>query len=132
MLSFSVLNVAPIVFFGYVMWVLSAINTNSGEALSLLVVHGVVPAFAAFGFYRIWLGIVEIKPNWFYLFVESHADMDDEYKFVEPMYAYRPVNPPLDGNRPIVYIGKNSGWANLLCGLLYVIIGVIVPWAGGG
>jgi len=66
-LSMLIFNLLPLVFFGYIMWALHAHNDFSWDhpffASCHLVGHGVIPAFAIFGFYRLWLSVVEFRPK---------------------------------------------------------------------
>jgi hypothetical protein len=68
-LSFLLLNIAPLTFFVGVLMALHGGDAppaaTAEYARDLLV--GAVPALGHFGFYRIWLGLVERRPSWFYL-----------------------------------------------------------------
>jgi hypothetical protein len=95
LLSFVILNLFPVVFFCFVFHLLAAerltgdefvepcvvsksgtsetrqtceCHTRSdGEAHSVKqVLAGILPAFAVFGFYRLWVAIVQCRPTWFY------------------------------------------------------------------
>jgi hypothetical protein len=95
LLSFAVLNTVPVVFFCVVFHLLAAdrltgdefvapcvaseignsetrqtceCHTRSdGDAHSVnQVLAGILPAFAIFGFYRLWVSIVQCRPTWFY------------------------------------------------------------------
>lgn len=58
-LSVLVLNVLPLFYF---VWAYSWLGSKECKFVGL----AVVPAFAVFGFYRLWIGLVECKPESFY------------------------------------------------------------------
>jgi len=85
-------------------------------------VRGVIPAFAIFGLYRFWLAVVELHPAGFY--VASQEAIDEKYRHVEPTYRHK-----LDDRKgPVVDLGPDCGWMNLLFGLGYVVVGALAPW----
>lgn len=62
--SFLILNVLPIFYFS---WSFNRLGVASKDnAINQSVLHGVIPAFAIFGFYRIWVCIIEFLPRFFY------------------------------------------------------------------
>src|SRR6266566_2485410 len=66
LLSVAFFNVAPILFFALALYTLKGDSVCTNHTVSSLVFHGIVPAFAAFSFYRLWLSVVEFHPNAFY------------------------------------------------------------------
>ncbi len=77
------------------------------------IVTGVVPAFAVFGFYRLWLAIVEFWPACFY---QSEAHQDPAL---------------IGGNEPTTdFLKVEKRWArgNLWFALAYLAIATLVPW----
>ena len=69
LLSFVLLNAAPILYFIFVLWLLQGKPRNGPEwGLNdmLAVSAGILPAFAAFGLYRVWTSIVQWKSASFY------------------------------------------------------------------
>ncbi len=60
--SFLLLNVVPILFFS---WTFFRLKDTPSETL-LQISAGVLPAFAIFAFYRLWMGIVQCNPSYFY------------------------------------------------------------------
>jgi hypothetical protein len=70
LLSFFLLNVIPILFFIHMYWVLSKefwwFNTPASWAGTVRLLGAVVPGFAAFGFYRLWMATVQKWPTLFY------------------------------------------------------------------
>src|SRR5471030_1069716 len=63
-LSFLLLNLCPLLLFVYVLWPLHGIAIDQNLIVgSLRLLQSVVPAFAVFGLYRLWIGIVEKWPD---------------------------------------------------------------------
>lgn len=67
-LSILVLNILPISFFAFSLFALAGPRVAQWTPTStvLVVIFGVFPAFAIFGFNRLWLGIVESNVEAFY------------------------------------------------------------------
>src|SRR5438270_8581356 len=85
-LSMLLLNVCPIVFFAIAFFLLRHTPTNAPSHWTFVAtlrqtVAGVIPAFAIFGFYRIWLGIVELFPARFY---QHDDERNESIKDIEP------------------------------------------------
>jgi len=95
-LSVTLLNAAPILYFS---WVLLRL---SGHRFS--VISGILPAFAIFGFYRIWLALAGSAAGWFYY---SEAKLPPEIKEIEPAFETWP---------------QWTWFLNLLFGLIYVLV----------
>lgn len=70
--SFIIVNIAPIVYFIAAFYCLRGGFTDGSSVewdifhTARILLAGVLPAFAIFGFYRLWMGIVEIIPQIFY------------------------------------------------------------------
>jgi hypothetical protein len=99
------LNIAPLAYFGW-MWRVLAERTDA-------VIIAILPAFAIFGFYRIWLALTEIRVNWFYY---GSAALPDALKTdstskvtLEPCFEVMPTY---------------AWWVNLLFGALYVVAAI--------
>jgi len=124
LLAVGILNLLPLLFFGYILWALTGrgLNPTDGTLLVVvqLVIQGVIPAFGIFGVYRIWLGILELQPSLFYKAVPAQLP---EKRHVEPTYRHV-------GNTdfPMVDLGKGIGLGNLLAGGCYIVLASIVPW----
>jgi hypothetical protein len=118
--AFLVLNVFELGYFG---WALGKLGDAKFACLSGLglVWRGVIPAFAAFGFYRLWFGLVELRPLWFYL-KRSH-NLPPEFRKSEPTVEelWYPRN---IGGR-LQEIPITTGCQNLLFALLYLIAAVV-------
>ncbi|MBN1364989.1 MAG: hypothetical protein JW976_09320 [Syntrophaceae bacterium] len=116
-LSTLMLNVLPIMFFALAFYMLrntpvvAASQWNWCETLQQ-VFAGVVPAFAVFGFYRLWLAAVEFWPTLFYQRIK-HQDE-----------AIEKIDPTIEELR----IGSKYGRWNLPFALLYLFIATVVPW----
>lgn len=68
-LALLILNVLPILYFVIIFYCLKT-NPFKGECwinISAMVLSGIIPAFGIFGFYRLWLGIIEKDPSKYYL-----------------------------------------------------------------
>ncbi len=116
-LSVIVLNVLPVFFFTWVFFLLRntpACHSSSwGFAETLRqVIAGVVPAFAVFGFYRLWLAIVEISPTTFYY--QNVAAQPDDAKGIEPTVECRQVR-------------HKWWWRNLGFAVLYLLVATLAP-----
>lgn len=109
-LSMLLANFAPIVFFLGVFFLLrnTPMTTTSQWDWSQTcrqVLGGILPAFAVFGFYRLWLGIVEATPKWYY---QSQADQPPNLSGIEPTIEW-------------LGIKRKYSPRNILVALLYLV-----------
>jgi len=84
---------------------------------------GVIPAFGIFGFYRLYLGIIELFPKTFYY---SHANQKlTKYRYLEPTID----NKKNEKRKPdCIYLGDNeSGIQNIIWALIYISFGILTP-----
>lgn len=131
LLSFIVLNVAPLVFFGYILWALAvrtALPLDRPLAkVSQLVIRGVVPAFGIFGLYWVWIAIVEFFPHRFYF--ANPDDLTPNCRHIEPTYRVE-SEPPGTPVRvtPVVDLYPDGRWERLCFGLAYLIVAALAPW----
>jgi hypothetical protein len=128
LLSFIVLNLLPFFFLGYVLWVLHIQGPTTSEnpfiAIPELVIQAMLPALANFGFYRIWLGFIELRPKWFY---ETNPErLREEFRHVEPTVRFEVTGKA--SNSPVIDIGPHTAIPNLLWGAVYIIIAAVAPW----
>lgn len=129
-LSMLLLNLLPLIFFGYVYFVLNGKNLCSVTWIASIqvVVIGILPASAVFGFYRLWLGIIEVSPDKYYYKAETpkrSSKLKEKYWHVEPVYlTYHQAN----FEQPYVYLGFDSGKSNILWAICYIVIAALVPW----
>lgn len=127
LLSLLVLNAIPLLLFGYVVWVLGAHHgPDMGHPIFHLVGHGVVPAFALFGCYRLWLAIVEACPSTFYSSKVGNGGVPEKYQHSEPTYRNTPDN--TQTQLPIVHLGPDTAGPNAGAALLYLVVGMAAPW----
>jgi hypothetical protein len=133
LLSFGMLNVLPLIFFGVALGALANQTAASSTCVTILKLtgYGVVPAFAAFGFYRIWLGLLECKPDCFY--VKCKADLPEEYKNSEPTTAERWYPIPKGEKLKLTTAGRNLGWGFTYVGVAAVALALACwdppfPW----
>ena len=110
-LSFVLLNILPVLFFVAVLhllggprWIISAWTFESDVRMCA----AVAPAFASFGFLRIWTSVVQFKPEWFYPQRQSWDALGISI-------------PPAD-------LRKEWAAGNFCFGLLYVLVGLLLPW----
>ncbi len=127
-------NIIPILYFGLV---INVLDPNC-EAFNLsFILASVVPAFAPFGFYRLWQGIVELRPNWFYLSIAQRTTwMPGKWLFSDPTYVapehwiknrersqFMVLREGRLVDLPVVHIGdRTSGFFNLGGGTLYIVV----------
>lgn len=113
-LSFLLLNVLPILYFGWTIWMLSgshlAVKSWDIGSIARLVLHSVVPAFATFGFYRMWIGVIELDPDFFYFATDQ--DVPERFSAVEPSVEF-------------LKIRTGVGPRNILYALLYILAGLV-------
>lgn len=91
------MNVAPIVFLVLAFYCLKNGSPDGSPSqwglwtTVRLLLAGVLPAFAIFGFYRIWMGMVELMPRVFY---ESKTQQSNDLKDIEPTIEELHLNHP--------------------------------------
>jgi len=128
LLSFIILNILPFLYFGYVLWVLTIRGQTTSHraiiAIPELILQGMLPALANFGFYRVWLGIIEWHPKWFYK--KYLNDLPKEFRHVEPIVKFHV--PKVKYDTPIIFIGPHTAVPNLTWGIIYLIASSISPW----
>lgn len=116
LLSFALLIVAPITFFTFALWMLVGAGTDprqwTGYTVISVVLHGVIPALAAFSFYRLWLGLVEFSPPSFYL--DKRDDLPDHLRVSS--------DPLVEPTAKDLNITPQTSCGNLLVGLGYLLI----------
>jgi hypothetical protein len=127
MLSFVVLNVLSLF---YIVVALCLLERPAPLRMPLSFVveylRAIIPAFAAFAFYRIWLGLIEISPKTFYAC--GIDQVPEKYRLVEPTFRkyYRESREATSA--PVVDLGPDTGVANLLFGVIYLIVSTAVLW----
>jgi hypothetical protein len=106
--SMLMLNIAPILFFGYVFFHLGGAKADIEHWRDIFT--AVVPAFGVFGIYRIWIAGIEFCPRRFYYQNEIELQKHNRWMI---------------GSEPTVSFLKLNGemwWSNLLFGLLHVMV----------
>lgn len=119
-LSFVILNVLPVLYFSSVLWITSDyhIRIPIQDAIFL----GVVPAFGIFGFYRLWLGIIELSPESYYYSINVPGT---RYKNVEPLLGnWYDENKKSD---KVYFCDKKTGMLNTLWAVIYISFGLLIP-----
>lgn len=117
LLSLLLLNIMPLLYFGIILSILNNSQTNS---IVCLIFNGIVPAFAVFGFYRVWLGIIELNPALFYYKLPANVPLEfgkSEPNIAELWYAKE------DNGCAYRNMEITTGMANIVTGVIYIIIG---------
>lgn len=131
-LSILLLNLLPIVYFGYVLWFTYGRGPTDTDTKFLVVakvlIQGILPAFGMFGFYRMWLGIVELRPELFYKYTPDK--LPEKYRCVEPTYRLGPNKDTTKDTitMPVVDLGEDTGKGNIVAASIYLIVGGLSPW----
>ena len=130
-LALLLLNLLPIVYFGYILYItfLPGRGLANGDTTIIVVTkiltQGVLPAFGMFGIYRLWLAIIELKPSLFYK--NKPGDVPAKYRHVEPTYRLS-YEDKCSSSGPVVELGEDAGKGNLLAALIYLLVGLFSPW----
>lgn len=114
--SLAMLNIVPALFFGYTLVQLGRHPAQTAVG-GLEIVAGVVPAFAVFGIYRIWMAVIERWPAGFYY--RDHSEQEKEkpdLKKVEPTFTE-------------LYLNPKRWWVNLLFGAIYVVVAIAAAFS---
>ena len=129
-LALFLLNLLPIVYFGYILHLtfLPGRGPAEGDTIFIVVtkilIQGVLPALGMFGIYRLWLAVIELKPDLFYK--RKLDDVPKMYRHVEPTYRLSNKE-QRRSSEPVVDLGEDAGKGNLLAALIYLIVGLISP-----
>lgn len=130
-LALLLLNLLPIVYFGYILYSTSlpgrgpAGGDTTFIVVTKILIQGVLPALGMFGIYRLWLAIIELKPGLFYK--PKPDDVPEMYRHVEPTYRLSDKEQRCP-SEPVIDLGKDTGKGNLIAALIYLIVGLISPW----
>ena len=111
--STLMLNVVPIVYFTCML------RHLKGEVYGDPMLAGVIPAFAIFGFYRFWIGIMEIRPALFY-----YKDNNE----MRRLKKSRLVNAEPTMKELHFANVRWRWWRNVFFGLLYVVVATYPVW----
>jgi len=119
LLSLGLMTLAPLIFFGFVMVQLDQYKEVEWTFLgtSKVLIHSVLPAFAVFGFYRLWVAIVELFPESFYR------------KKVEDQGIPLEIEPTLEslGLKDKEKVNK-WGYMNFAIALIYIVVAFIASF----
>ena len=77
-------------------------------------IRGVLPAFAIFGLYRLWLAIIQVWHRSFYLSKQE----------LKSLCVHEGTEPALEELK----ITRDWWWVNVLFGILYVIVPALIVW----
>ncbi len=112
-------NILPLLYFWLISVKLSSCTakpfTDHCTAFQFII-SSVIPAFGVFGFYRLWLGVVEWRGDYFY-----YKNRDELQEFADSIHKKLncKIEPTSDG------LGFQA-WghqANIIAGLLYMALG---------
>ena len=112
LVSFLILNILPILYFS---WSLNRLSAASQNTINQSVLHGVIPAFAIFGFYRIWICLIEFFPRFFY-----REKDNGEYPKAEIEPTLESLNIPLNSTH------LKNALMNFIFGIIYIGIGIVL------
>lgn len=123
LLALACFDVAPVLYFAFALCILK--GDAATHTIPQIVLHGVVPAFAAFAFYRLWLSAVEYKPAKYYC--AQQVDLPERLRS-----ATQPVIEPTmcDLNLKPEVSCETTG-INLLVAVAYLVVAsvfLIVRW----
>lgn len=136
-LAILLLNLLPLGYFLFMMWILR--NVSAGTTCRHLLL-GIVPAFGVFGLYRFWLASIECSPKTFYKAKRvpdgdpsAKTDgLEEKFWHVEPIYRQR-FSPPAGGPQPsedrslpVIDVGLNASVGNAVAGVIYLVVVAIV------
>ena len=113
-----ILNILPILYFGIILSLLK--NNKSGiNSIVHILINSVIPAIGIFGIYRLWIAIIEWRPDLFY---KRNIDLvPKKYQHVEPTYSLEYS----DSKYPVVSIAEGACFGNFITALVYIAIGLI-------
>ena len=108
-----ILNFLPILFFGVVLFCLAgpAVGAWTGCVTFSVVIGGVVPAFAIFGFNRLWLGTMGWKVDKFYGKNADGKYVTEENREPENLLVPQPI--------------PEKGICNIITGIGYLIVAIL-------
>jgi hypothetical protein len=109
-----------------ILWELNRAGDLKNNAWTLcmtakLFVRGVIPSFAPFGFYRVWLSVIEA-------FTQTCYYTKEELENTEKLKIWKPVNDGahiIEPSAESLNIKKEAACYNLLFGMLYIIAGIV-------
>lgn len=125
-LSVFVLNVIPVLYFALILCMLSgkvsADVFSSFWSTCRVVAASIVPAFAVFGFYRLWIGIVECRPSCFYYSKDNIETALPECD-VKGLNIGEYIEPTIES----LCLKKWAAVPNLIFGIAYIAVAVLWP-----
>jgi len=116
--SIVIFNIIPLVYVAVILEILSKSGADTSLSGFQLVLRGVVPAFAAFGFYRLWLGVVEIFPD---LFLAKDEKTVAQYN--PPAKDSVPTEPYQD----MFKLDRINGILNVFYAIVYIGVALGIP-----
>jgi hypothetical protein len=131
LLAKLILNILPILYFVIIFYVLELkgklceLQRKCLVDITAIVLSGIIPAFAIFGFYRLWIGIIERRPKSFY---DYSCNLPTRY--TPCCCAKTKPEPGLEelGIIPSNYYAYRK---NIIVGIAYVLVaisGAVIPF----
>lgn len=125
-LSTLMFNLLPLLTFALFFWLLSGtppslLAEKRWYVIMPWTIAGVLPAFAIFGFYRLWLGIVECCRETFYMHKSPHEPDEKGPDTTGPDRIDSKVEPSIES------LALDSKWSrnNLVVGVAYIAFALI-------
>jgi hypothetical protein len=115
-------NLCPLIFFAYAMGVLNRYDDIDWTVPGTMriVIRSVPPAFAVFGFYRLWVGIMEIRPQWYY---RQH----DRCPTFGGIISHK-IDPTMESLDLREDHARLWCWINIKWAMIYVLFALLGPW----
>lgn len=115
--SFIIFNLFPLIYYASFLCILNqSAKIESSWVFydfTRFIARCVVPSFGAFGFYRLWLTIIEIFPKYFYS--PTQTELGPQYqRIIEKGLV---IEPSLDELG--IRIDSNNGWKNMIWSFIY-------------
>jgi len=126
-----ILNILPILYFAGIFHVLGSNGSLCPQQrecwtdLTAIVLSGIIPSFGIFGFYRLWLCIIEYKPTNYYMCRSSIP-----LKYIEYSNTENEPEPRLE-KLAILESSKYTWRKNMVTGFTYLILsstGTVQPY----
>lgn len=130
-LALIILTLFPLLYFIVIFYILGQ-NSNLCDSQKKCIIEvikwclsSIIPAFAIYGFYRLWIGIIECSPESFYCY---SWELPNKYKSY-----YNSQNKPEPSLEELGILRSNiySYWKNMLIGSAYILfsgVGAILPY----
>lgn len=117
-LSLIIFNLVPIIYFAFIIYFLKIqdICPKQWNIINILLIsfYGYIPSLAAYGFYRLWIGLIEKNPKRYY----KNSQKDIPIQFQRINISCPMIEPTIED----LGIIENEGLSNIKTGLCYIFI----------